>query len=85
MGLPPLPLDLIASYVGHGVNLLVRRRWGHMPPMRMLKGVWRSFWHYYREHMLDNTAPYPGVAEALEKLAGPQDGGADQQTRKFQP
>jgi phosphoglycolate phosphatase len=28
------------------------------------------FLDYYREHMLDNTAPYPGVAEALEKLSG---------------
>ena len=28
------------------------------------------FLDYYRDHMLDNTAPYPGVAEALEKLAG---------------
>jgi phosphoglycolate phosphatase len=25
MGLPPLPIDLIGSYVGHGVKLLVSR------------------------------------------------------------
>ena len=28
MGLPPLPLHLIASYVGHGVTLLVQRALG---------------------------------------------------------
>ena len=28
------------------------------------------FLAYYRDHMLDNTAPYTGVAEALEKLGG---------------
>ncbi|MGA3326456.1 MAG: HAD family hydrolase [Terriglobia bacterium] len=70
MGLAPLPLDLIASYVGHGVTLLVRRSLGtHATGENVEKGL-AFFLAYYRDHMLDHTAPYPGVAEALEKLAG---------------
>ena len=45
-------------------------RWAHLQPARMSKGAWHFFWTYYRDHMLDHTAPYPGVAEALEKLDG---------------
>lgn len=70
MGLAPLTLDQIASYVGHGVNLLVRRSLGtHATHDNVEKGL-AFFLAYYREHMLDNTGPYPGVAEALEKLVG---------------
>jgi len=28
------------------------------------------FLDYYRQHVLDNTAPYPGVSETLENLKG---------------
>jgi phosphoglycolate phosphatase len=70
MGVPPLPLDLIASYIGHGVTLLVRRSLGtHATPENVEKGL-AFFLAYYHDHMLDHTAPYPGVAEALEKLGG---------------
>src|SRR5271157_3267313 len=68
MGLAALPLDLITSYVGHGVTLLVRRSLGtHATSENVEKGL-AFFLDYYRDHMLDPTAPYPGVAEALEKL-----------------
>jgi len=70
MGLAHLPLDLIASYVGHGVTLLVRRSLGaHATSENVEKGL-AFFLAYYRDHMLDHTAPYPGVAEALETLGG---------------
>jgi phosphoglycolate phosphatase len=70
MGLAPLPLDLISSYVGHGVTLLVRRSLGaHATNENVEKGL-AFFLAYYRDHMLDHTAPYPGVSEALDKLAG---------------
>jgi len=69
MGLAPLPLDLITSYVGHGVTLLVRRSLGtHATSENVEKGL-AFFLAYYRDHMLDHTGPYPGVAEALEKLS----------------
>ncbi|MDR3674169.1 MAG: HAD-IA family hydrolase [Acidobacteriota bacterium] len=70
MGLPTLSLDLIASYVGQGVALLVRRSLGSYATAENVEEGLAFFLKYYHEHMLDNTLPYPGVAEALEKLAG---------------
>ena len=70
MGLPPSPLDFIASYVGHGVNLLVRRSLGTQATDENVEKGLAFFLDYYRDHMLDHTAPYPGVSEALEKLGG---------------
>ncbi len=70
MGLPPLTLDLITSYIGQGVGVLVQRALGDQAtPANVEKGQ-AFFLNYYREHMLDHTAPYPGVSETLEKLAG---------------
>src|SRR5271157_4910673 len=70
MGLPPLPLGLIGSYIGHGVTVLVQRSLGtHATRENVEKGL-AFFLAYYRDHMLDHTAPYPGVSEALDKLAG---------------
>jgi phosphoglycolate phosphatase len=68
LDLAPLPLDQIASYVGHGVNLLVRRALGTYATDENIEKGLAFFLQYYRHHMLDNTAPYPGVAEALEAL-----------------
>ncbi len=70
MGLSPLPLDLIASYVGHGVTLLVRRSLGTEATEENIEKGIAFFLAYYRDHMLDHTAPYPGVCEALENLDG---------------
>jgi phosphoglycolate phosphatase len=68
MGLAPLTLELISSYVGHGVVLLVRRSLGTLATDENVERGLAFFLDYYRQHMLDNTYPYPGVSEALEKL-----------------
>jgi len=70
MGLAPLTLELISSYVGHGVTLLVRRSLGTQATDENVEKGLAFFLDYYRQHMLDNTTPYPGVSEALEKLKG---------------
>jgi phosphoglycolate phosphatase len=70
MGLAPLTLELISSYVGHGVVLLVRLSLGSQATDENVEKGLAFFLDYYRQHMLDNTAPYPGVCEALEKLRG---------------
>ena len=68
MGLAPLPISQIASYVGQGVNLLVRRALGASANDENIEKGLAFFLRYYRDHMLDHTAPYPGVPEALEAL-----------------
>lgn len=70
MGLEVLPLGQIASYVGNGVSLLVKRSLGTLATSENVERGLEFFLTFYREHMLDHTVPYPGVAEALEKLSG---------------
>lgn len=68
MGLGPLPLDLIASYIGHGVTVLVERALGDLASPENVQNSLAFFLQYYEQHMLDNTRAYPGVPEALEEL-----------------
>jgi len=70
MDLEPLSLDLIASYVGHGVTVLVERALGEQASEENVQKGVAFFLQYYHQHMLDHTRPYPGVREALEDLRG---------------
>ena len=67
MGLGPLPLDTVARYVGNGAPVLVQRALPDAGPEDWERGL-KYFLEYYREHMLDSTALYPGVREALDQL-----------------
>lgn len=68
MGLGPLPLDAVTSYVGHGVTALVKRALGDKAPDSEVEKGLAFFLDYYAHHLLDNTTAYPGVREALECL-----------------
>jgi phosphoglycolate phosphatase len=70
MGLPRLPNEEVATYVGHGVANLVRRSLGEQATEEKVQEALEFFLAYYREHMLDNTVTYPGVRAALEELKG---------------
>jgi len=70
MGLGPLLLELIASYIGHGVTVLVERALGELASPENVQNGLAFFLKYYEQHMLDNTRAYPGVREALEELRG---------------
>jgi phosphoglycolate phosphatase len=64
----PLEHETIYSYVGHGAPLLVRRALGENSTDEEVEKGLAYFLSYYREHMLDNTVPYPGVREGLALL-----------------
>ena len=70
MGLGPLPAEVVSSYVGRGVTVLIRRALGEAATESNVEKATAIFLEYYRDHMLDNTVPYPGVREALEELNG---------------
>jgi phosphoglycolate phosphatase len=67
-GLPALPLPVIYSYVGDGATMLIRRAVGE-EGNGILPAVLESFLAHYRQHLLDTTLPYPGVAESLREWA----------------
>jgi phosphoglycolate phosphatase len=65
-GLPPKPMAAIVACVGEGVRLLIER----VSPER--PDLWDAMLlrqrEHYREHLLDQTALYPGVAQTLRVL-----------------
>jgi len=66
IGRPELPEEVIASYVGDGAPILIQRALGGEAVEEALirKGL-EYFLSYYREHKLDHTTVYPGIADAL--------------------
>ena len=65
-GLAPLPHETIHGYVGDGAPMLIRRALGPEASEPEVERSLAFFVAYYREHLLDNTALYPGVREALD-------------------
>jgi phosphoglycolate phosphatase len=65
---PELPEDVIASYIGNGVAMLVQRALGDPADPTLLNDAVAYFLAYYREHKLDNTYVYPGMLPLLDAL-----------------
>lgn len=62
---PELPADVIATYVGDGAPMLVRRALGDPQDESFVQEALDFFLGYYRVHKLDNTHVYPGINAAL--------------------
>jgi phosphoglycolate phosphatase len=77
-----LPGEVVASYVGDGAPMLVRRALGDPEDEAFFKQALEFFLSYYREHKLDHTIVYAGIHEALKQI---QANGTDQNgaTRKM--
>jgi phosphoglycolate phosphatase len=60
-GRPELPVDVVASYIGDGAGMLVRRALGDPEDENLVTGGLEFFIAYYRVHKLDNTYVYPGI------------------------
>jgi phosphoglycolate phosphatase len=68
-GAPPLPLDVVKTFVGDGAAVLIartlRRAGLDLPKEKVLP----VFLECYATHLLDTTRLYPGVLETLDLLA----------------
>jgi phosphoglycolate phosphatase len=69
LGLAPLSNETVYSYVGNGVQMLMKRSMGEGASEADLARAQEFFLDYYREHMLDCTTLYPGTEKALADLA----------------
>jgi phosphoglycolate phosphatase len=67
-GRPELPDDVIATYVGDGAPMLVRRAFGDPEDETLFRQGLEYFLSYYREHKLDYTHVYDGVKEMLATI-----------------
>lgn len=69
---PALPEPVIASYIGDGASMLVRRALGDpegdIHDEEYVTEVLTYFLDYYRVHKLDYTFVYPGVMASLEAI-----------------
>lgn len=68
LGRPDLPGDLVASYVGDGAPMLIRRALGDPQDEKLFKDALDFFLAYYKEHKLDHTTVYAGIPEALRQI-----------------
>src|SRR6202045_1219331 len=62
---PELPGDVVASYVGDGAPMLVRRALGDPSDEKFFNQALQYFLDYYRVHKLDYTQVYDGIKESL--------------------
>jgi phosphoglycolate phosphatase len=67
-GKKELPHEVIASYIGDGAPMLVRRSLGDPDDENFVQDAVLYFLAWYREHKLDNTYVYDGVKEALAAI-----------------
>jgi len=81
VGRPPLPEPVIASFVGNGAPMLMRRSIAvgdGIDPDEVdeehLAQAYPFFLQHYRAHKLDFTYAYPGVLSSLAALHGAPDG-----------
>lgn len=73
-GRPPLPEEIIATYIGDGAGMLVRRALGDPDDEPLVENALQHFLAHYREHKLDHTYVYPGVFASLEAMRVTADG-----------
>jgi phosphoglycolate phosphatase len=65
---PELPGEVIATYVGDGAPMLVRRALGDPDDEVFVQRAIDFFLAYYREHKLDYTHVYPDILQSLSTL-----------------
>jgi phosphoglycolate phosphatase len=68
LGRNELPGEVVASYVGDGAPMLVRRALGDPDDENLVQEALDFFLAYYRIHKLDFTHVYAGIKEALATL-----------------
>lgn len=73
-GKPELPHQVIASYIGDGAPMLVRRSLGDPDDEGYVQDALLYFMAWYREHKLDNTYVYEGIIEALDAIRASRNG-----------
>ena len=72
LGMEKHPLKKIESWIGNGVATLVKRaltgEYDGKPDAELFDRGYALFLKHYGEHVSDDSLPYPGVVEGLDKL-----------------
>lgn len=66
--MPERSLEEVRMFVGNGIRKLVERAVPAGTPKEKIDQILDVFLEYYEIHSADNTSPYPGILELVEKL-----------------
>lgn len=58
----------VRSFVGNGIKMLVKKALPENADEKTIETVFGCFNNYYKEHCMDKTRPYDGIAKLLDKL-----------------
>lgn len=67
-GMPERSLEEVRMFVGNGIRKLVERAVPAGTSEEKIDQILDVFLEYYEIHSADNTSPYPGILELVEKL-----------------
>lgn len=67
-GMPERSLEEVRMFVGNGIRKLVERAVPAGTSGEKIDQILDVFLEYYEIHSADNTSPYPGILELVEKL-----------------
>lgn len=67
-GMPERSLEEVRMFVGNGIRKLVERAVPAGTSKEKIDQILDVFLEYYEIHSADNTSPYPGILELVEKL-----------------
>lgn len=67
-GFPARTVDEVRAFVGNGIFKLIKRAVPEGTDASDTERVFADFKEHYAVHSRDNTAPYPGITELIERL-----------------
>ncbi|MFL6258649.1 MAG: HAD family hydrolase [Thermoanaerobaculia bacterium] len=70
LGLPEIPLEAVVIMVGEGARLLVERALGPGFSTEQVDRALARYLDFYWDVCLEQTYPYPGIGEMLDRLGG---------------
>lgn len=68
MGMPKRTLSEVRAFVGNGIRKLIERAVPEGTDLETQEKTFQKFKEYYDAHCTDNTVPYDGVLELIERF-----------------
>jgi len=65
---PPLSKEEVRQRIGDGLRVLMERCFPEGTENAVIEGAMEQFCRYQKEHLLDSTVPYQGIAKMLADL-----------------
>jgi phosphoglycolate phosphatase len=65
----PVPFDAVKDLIGHGAKAMIRQALAIQTielSEDAIEPLWDNFLSYYKAHICDHSAPYPGAADTIE-------------------